>query len=234
MTWAQVNLATPASDASSLNLAITVETITPWTHGAKEGAGSHTWLSFPNAVAALVKRIQANQAQAVFVLGLTAANYKDLASQCQAMAAAFPLKQIEQWQRHAETLINLEQEKRNLVAAVNSTAGLQLNAVPTAKARMEKALAQQAKSDAAALAGADPLSELASFETAKTAFDADTDAALPNLSGGAGWRFYADSDISTKIQTGHPGHQYTYTVLLAFMGSAADLAYLTELMPEPA
>lgn len=232
MTWQQVSLANPISDASGLNLPITVETVTPWTHGAKEGTGTNTWLSFPNAVAALVKRIQANPVQAIFVLGLTAASYKDLADQCEAMAAAFPLKQIQQWQRQAKTLVNLEQEKRNLVDAVASTTGLQLNAVPTAKARMEKALAQQAKSAAAALSGADPLADLDSFAADKAAFDADTDAALPALSGGAGWRFYADSDITNKIQIGHPGHQYTYTVLMAFMGSAADLAYLTEMMPE--
>ncbi|MCX4187157.1 hypothetical protein [Methylophaga sp. OBS4] len=232
MTWQPVDLETPAADASSLNLPITIETITPWTHGAKEGTGAHTWLSFPNAVAALVKRIQANPVQAIFVLGLTAANYKDLAEQCQVMAAAFPLKQIQQWQRHAAKLVNLEQEKRNLIDAVASTTALQLNAVPTAKARMEKALAQQAKSAAAALSGADPMADLDSFATEKAAFDAATDDPLPALSGGTGWRFYADSDITNKIQTGHPGHQYTYTVLMAFMGSAADLAYLNEMMPE--
>lgn len=231
MSWQPVDLATPVSDAAGLNNGITVQTFTPWTHGTKEGSGNHTWLSFPNAVTALVNHLHAHPAQAVFVLALTAGSYKELASQCQAMAAAFPLKQIEQWQRHAAKLVDLEQEKFNLVDRSGVTNGLKLNAVPTVKARMQKAISQQAKATAESLAGADPLTNLASFEADKATFDAGVNAALPNLSGGSGWRFYADTNISSQLAVGHPGPQYTYTALIAFIGSAADLSYLTEMMP---
>lgn len=231
MTWAPVDLATPVSSAAGLNNAIRIETITPWTHGAKEGNGNHTWLSFPNAVAALVKRIQANPAQAMFVLALTAASYKDLASQCGQLAAVFPLKQLEEWQRKAAKLVTLEATKMNLVPDAGVSLGLQLNAMPTIKARMQKAISQQAKAAAAGLASADPLAALGDVEAEKGSFDAGVDAALPNLSGGTGWRFYADSDLAAKLVNGHPGSQFTYTALIAFIGSAADLAFLTEMMP---
>ena len=232
--WSPVVLNTPISDASGLSGNVTVETITPWTLGAKEGSGTNTWLAFPNAVTALVNKLSTQSVPAVFVLAFTAGSVKDLASQCQSMAGAFPLKQIEQWQRHAEKLANLQQDKMQLVDAEVVTAGIKLNAVPTVKARMKKALSQQAKAAASSLTSSDPLAALTSFESEKATFDSAIDAALPDLSGGAGWRFYAESDIANQLQIGHPGYEYAYTALMAFIGQPADLAYLREMMPEEA
>lgn len=230
--WSPVSLNTPISDASSLGGAVTIETFTPWTAGVKEGNGSNSWLAFPNAVTALVNSLSDQSVPALFVLAFTAGSYKDLAAQCKAMASVFPLKQIEQWQRHADKLAVLQQSKMQLVDAERVSSGIKLNAVPTVKARMQKALSQQAKASASSLISSDPLAALSAVESEKAAFDGAVDAALPALSGGAGWRFYADDDIATKLRSDHPGYEYAYTVLMAFIGEPSQLAYLREMMPE--
>ena len=231
MTWSNLSLNTPVSDAAGLSQNVSVFAVTPWTHGVREGSGNHTWLAFPNAVDAAVNHVKKSQPAAVFAIGLTAANFKDLASQIEQLVAVFPLKQLSQWQRHAAKLVTLELDKFDLIDPAVESVGIKLNAVPTVKARMEKAISQAALAEAASISGSDPLSNLTSFETAKTAFDTAVNSALPSLSGGAGWRFYAEGDALTKLKSGHPGHQYTTTALLVFAGSIADLAYLKELMP---
>ena len=231
MSWSALSLSTPGSDASNLNHDLTVFSVTPWTHNIREGGGNHTWLSFPNAIDAVINKLQTQPAGAVFALAVAAANAGDLASQINTLVADLPLKQLLQWQRHAANLVTLESDKFDLVAPAAEVTAMAINAIPEVKSRMEKAISQQALTEAGDIASSDPLTNLTAFEADKVAHDAVVNTALPALAGGAGWRFYAEGDVNTALRTGNPGSEYTMTAILVFVGSAADLAYLTELMP---
>jgi len=231
MSWSQLAFSTPASDASGLNQSLTVLSVTPWTHGIKEGQGEHTVLSFPNAVNALINKLSFQSAGAVFAIAVYAANASDLASQIKTLTSILPMKQLLQWQRHATKLITLENNKFDLVESSEEINSMAINAIPEVKTRMKKAISQAALTSAAALAGEDPLANLNAFGVNKTAHDVVVNAALPALVGGAGLRFYSEGDISTDLKINSPGHEYTQTAILAFVGSSADLAYLKEMMP---
>lgn len=228
--WAPVQLNTPAGNVPAGNLAM--ELFSPWTPGAREGGGIYTWLSFPAAVSALLKKLPDHPDQALFVLAVSAASYQELAQQCAALSAVFPLKQLSTWQKQADRLVTLEADKRDLVATVPSNSSAVLQAVATVQERLKKQLSQQAKASAAGLSGADPLSGLNALESAKAAFDAGVDAALPPLTGGTGWRFYASEDIAAELIKGHPDERQTLTVMIAWFGAPAVLSYLVDMMPE--
>ena len=229
MSWQPVNLATPMADASALSQNLSVFTVSPWTSGVKEGSGNNTWLSFPNAVAAVIDRV--DSAKAVFALAISAASLTDLAKQAGALAQVLPIKQINQWQRQAKTLAALEIDKFTLVEATVSNQSLAITALTTVNARTKKAISQSALTEAAGLSGDDPLANLSSFETAKSAHDAAVNAALPDLAGGAGYRLYAETDIKQALVENQLDHRYTLTAMMVFQGEPADLAYLVEMMP---
>ena len=228
--WAPVQLNTPVGNVPPGNLAM--ELFSPWTPGAKEGSGIYTWLSFPAAVTALLKKLPDHPDQALFVLAVSAASYQELAQQCAALHAVFPLKQLSTWQKQAARLVTLETDKRELVANVQSNTSAVLQAVETVQARLKKQLSQQAKVQADNLSGFDPLAGLNTLESAKAAFDAGVDAALPPLTGGTGWRFYAADDIAAELIKGHPDQRQTLTVMIAWFGAPAALSYLVDMMPE--
>ena len=162
---------------------------------------------------------------------ITAASLTDLALQAGVLAAAFPIKQLSQWQRHSEKLAVLEVDKFNLVDAVLGGNAISLNAVKTVKTQMAKAISQAALSEASALSSADPFANLTSFQADKTAHDAGVSLPLPTLSGGAGYRFYAESDIKNALKINQLDDRYILTAMIVFSGSPADLAYLVEMMP---
>ena len=231
MAWSALSLADPVSDASALSQNLSVLTVSPWTHGIKEGQGNHTWLSFPNAIDAVIAGLDVPVGHAVFAVAVAAASFKDLAGQIGQLSSVLPLKQLSQWQRHAQTLVTLEVDKMDLVDAVAESGGAPLNAIATVKTQMEKAISQDALAESSALAGADPLANLSSFEAAKVAHDVGVNGDLPALSGGAGLRLYADADIATALRTGGLGGEYTMTAMVVWIGTPADLAYLVEMMP---
>lgn len=231
MTWQQLALATPASDASDLNQSIAALSVTPWTHDIKEGDGEHTVLSFPNAIDALISKLSSQPAGAVFAIAVYASNANDLANQINVLTGVLPIRQLLQWQRHAAKLATLEKNKFDLVEQAAEINNMAINSIPEVKTRMKKAISQAALTTAVALAGEDPLTNLNAFETNKTAHDAIVNAALPALAGGAGLRFYSEGDISADLKINSLGHEYTMTAILAFVGSVADLAYLKEMMP---
>lgn len=231
MSWSTLTLSTPASSALNLSHDVSVLSVTPWTHGITEGEGLHTWLSFPNAIDAVIKMLLAQPADAAFCMAVSAASMSDLAVLINTLATDFPLKQLLQWQRQAATMAALENDKFTLPAPAQHSTSMAINAVPEVKKRQQKTIAEQALADAAALKTSDPLAALTAFETDKIAHDALVNTPLPALTGGAGWRFYAAADVAAALRNGHPGHEYTLTAILAFSGSASDLAYLTEMMP---
>ena len=134
--------------------------------------------------------------------------------------------------RRAGALSGLESSKFALPAAPGPIAAQTMSAVGLgAVAGLRKsALQQQAKAEADAHDLTNPIDNLNAYQAQKTAADAAVAAALAaakaKLSGGAGWRFYADGDIAHAITQDAPDHKYTLTAIMLFTGSAADLALL--------
>ena len=230
MSWSPIALAEPTANAADLSQGLTVFSVSPWTHGVAERARDASWLSFPNAVDAVIDKLPSNAA-AVFALAVSAASFKDLGLQIAGLEAVLPLKQLAQWRRAAEKRTMLEVDKLALVSDELSSESTTLNAIPSAKARMEKKISVDALAESASLAGSDPLSNLNSFIADKTTFDAAVNTPLADLAGGVGWRFYAESNISAALKNGHPAADQTLTVMLVFVGSPSDLAYLVEMLP---
>lgn len=224
MTWSSLSLSTPASAPPAFNESLTVFTVSPWTHGFKEGNGNHTWLSFPNAVDAVANNV--NTTKAVFAIAITAASMTDFAQQAVALNTVFPFKEFEKWQRHAKSLISLESDKFNLVDTVESQPTITTNAIQSITNQSKYAIIEAATNEANALASSDPLANLTAFESKKP-----TLPAAPILSGGAGWRFYAETDIKNALRINQLSHAYTITAMVVFSGSPTELAYLRELMP---
>jgi hypothetical protein len=224
MTWSPLSLSTPASSAPALSESVSFFTVSPWSHGIKEGNGNHTWLSFPNAVDAVAARVDISKA--VFTIAITAASMTDFAQQALALNAAFPFKEFEKWQRHAQALITLESDKFDLVDIVESQQTIATNAIPSISELSKYAISTAALNEANVLAGSDPLANLNAFESRKPALPA-----APILSNGAGWRFYAETDIKNAMRVNQRDHAYTITAMVVFSGSSAELAFLRELMP---
>ena len=224
MTWSLLSLSIPASAPPALNESVSVFTVSPWTHGAKEGNGNHTWLSFPNAVDAVAAR--SGTSKAVFAIAITAASMTDFAQQATTLNTVFPFKEFEKWQRHAQALITLESDKFNLVDTVESQPTITTNAIQSITNQSKYSISEAALNEANALAGSDPLANLTVFESKKP-----TLPAAPILSGGAGWRFYAETDIKNALHINQLSHAYTITAMVVFSGSPSELAFLRELMP---
>uniref|UniRef100_A6VSS3 Uncharacterized protein n=1 Tax=Marinomonas sp. (strain MWYL1) TaxID=400668 RepID=A6VSS3_MARMS len=224
MSWSPLSLSTPASSTSALSESITVFTVSPWTHGVKEGNGNHTLLSFPNAVDAVVTKVDSSKA--VFAIAITASNMTNFAQQAAALNAVFPFKEFEKWHRHAQALITLESDKFDLVDAVERPQAIAINAIPSISEQSKYAISTAALNEANALAGSDPLANLTTFQSKRP-----SSPSAPVLSGGAGFRFYADSDIKNALRVNQRSHAYTITAMVVFMGSPAELSYLRELMP---
>ncbi len=230
MSWSALSLAEPTANAADLSQGLTVFSVSPWTHGVAERARDASWLSFPNAIDAVIEQLPGD-AQAVFALAVSAASFKDLGLQIAGLEAVLPLKQLAQWRRAAEKRTGLEVDKLALVDDAVVFANTALNALPDARARMEKKISVDALVESTNLAASDPLDNLNSFVADKTAFEALVNTPLADLAGGVGWRFYAESNFSAELKTGHPQADQTLTVLLVFVGSPGDLAYLVEMMP---
>lgn len=224
MTWSPLSLSAPTSSAPALSESVTVFTVSPWTHGVKEGNGNHTWLSFPNAVDAVAAKVDSSKA--VFAIAITAASMTDFAKQAAALHSVFPFKEFAKWQRHAQALITLESDKFDLVDAVESQQAIAINAIPSISEQSKYVISEAALNEANALAGSDPLANLTAFESRKL-----SSPSVPVLSGGAGFRFYAESDIKNALRVNQLSHAYTITAMVVFMGSPAELSYLRELMP---
>ncbi|WP_421848301.1 hypothetical protein [Marinomonas sp.] len=224
MSWSLLSLSTPASSAPAISESVTVFTVSPWSHGIKEGNGNHTWLSFPNAVDAVANRVDISKA--VFAIAITAASMTDFAKQAAALNAVFPFKEFEKCQRHAQALITLESDKYDLVDTVESQQTIPTNAIPSIAKLSKYTISTEALNEANALAGSYPLANLNAFESRKPALPA-----APILSGGAGWRFYAETDIKNAMRVNQRDHAYTITAMVVFSGSSDELAFLRELMP---
>ena len=238
MSWTPLTLAAPAGNAADIaglsGGSIQKRLVHPWLHGVGEGSGHYRYLSFPNAVTVLAQTL--NTEQAALGIAIAAANLADFAVNIAALNSVFPAREFSALGRKAAALSGLESSKFALPGAPGPIATQAMSSAGlSAVAGLRKAaLQQQAKAEADAHDLSNPITNLDNYQTQKTAADAAVaaalDAAKATLSGGAGWRFYADGDIANAITQGAPDHKYTLTAILLFTGSAADLALLKEVI----
>ena len=228
--WYPMRLALPASPASGLG-AVSVLTVDPFTFGVAEQAGGQPLLSFPNAVAALAKKINPNQA--ALAVGFGGANMADLAGQLSAFTDVLPLSYFQQIGNRATKQLTLDVDQFELVPFMASTRRLSLGGLGGVKT-MAKAAAIQAGLDAVASFGSvDALGHLSAFASEHSSFISDQAAALSSagagLAGDFGWLFYAEDNIASRLGLGHPDHDMTHSAVMLLQGTPLELSYLTEL-----
>lgn len=230
MSWAPINLQNPVSSAASLAGQLGCVSINPWAPGVGLGSGLNSWLSFPAAVEAAVAKIEALNPEAVFVIGLGANSTQGLADMAGALSAALPLPEMDKIKRVAGAVATLAADRLTLPEPVIGGKKIDLAALPFVGDRVVKDLATAAKTAAADLLAADPLAELDSFETAKSAADALVDAALPDLTGGTGWQLFATGDFANQLRLGHPGFEASQAAIMVLTGTTSQLGYFNEMM----
>ena len=129
MSWQPIELTSPASlpDAGA---AVSILTVTPFTAGVREGDGLYTWLSFPAAVESVIKQLP-DSLEALLLIAVADVSYQRLADQCSALSAILPVKPLQQLQRQARQMVNLETDKFKLVDPVKTANSFNTQALPT-------------------------------------------------------------------------------------------------------
>jgi len=233
MTWSSLSLSPPISSASSVNAALSVISVDPWTHGIRDGNGSNTYLSFPNAIDAVIKKAAGHDGAALGI-AVTAASMADFVGQLTTLGSSFPMPSLSRLARRATQMATLEVSKMQLVPHQQHGSGLPLNAMPAIRAIQRADLIKQASDAAEAFKTSDANSNLSSFSADKAAHAAMVSgvqaAASAGLTGGTGFRFYAANNIASALRIGHPGHEFTLTAIQLFLGSVEDLSLLAEIV----
>lgn len=240
MTWTPLRLAAPAAgSAVGANAGVRMISVDPWSHGKRiDLEGNHTYLSFPNAIDAVMDEV-GQGAPAALGLAVTAANLADLASHLGSLGSVFPLPNVQRLARRAAALVDLEISKWNLVPYGSAESIINMSSLPSIKALRRADLLKAASDAATAFLTSNATTALASLVTDKAAHAALVAGA--QAAAGAGltgspvgcYRFYAEGDIASKLLLGHPGHEFTLTSIMLFMGSIADLSVLKSILREP-
>ncbi|UOA08620.1 hypothetical protein [Methylobacter sp. S3L5C] len=238
MTWTPLTITPPTGNADSIDSqsggSIKKRLVHPWISGVGEGTGHYRYLSFPNAVNALVTTLTTEQA--ALGIAVSASNLTDFANDLEALNQVFPVNELSALARKARGLITLESNKFDLPKAAGTiaTQAMSMSGLGAIADLRKSALLQQALSAATEFGLSSPLSNLTNFESKKTAALTAISSALTsskdNFSGGAGWRFYADSDIANAMTQNMLDHRYTLTAILLFTGTPAELALLREVI----
>lgn len=236
MSWSPLTLAAPTSNSAALTAGLTLLTVDPWTHGVAAGDGSNTHLSFPNAAATLAAKLTGITG-AGLAIGLSSSSPSGLATELNNFAAAFPMPNLERIARRAVKMAALEASKYFLKPAAAQAAAVAINALPSLRALQRADVIKAAFDAAEAFKSSSANTNLTDFAGERAAHAAmvatiQADAGA-GLTGGNGWRFYAPNNIASAILTGHPGHDHTYTSIMLFVGSVADVSILTEIFPPP-
>ena len=230
MSWAPISLQNPINSATALAGDLGCISLNPWTPGVGQGSGLNRWLSFPAAIELAAAKIEALNPEAVFIIGLGGNSTQQLADMAGSLAGALPLPELDKWQRVAGAVAKLATDRLQLPSPSIGGKKINLTALPFVGDRIKKDLATAAKTAADDLLAADPLGLLDAFETAKTAADTLLATPLPDLTGGTGWQMFADSDIVTKLRSGHPGIEASQSALMVLTGTTAQLGYFNEMM----
>jgi hypothetical protein len=238
MTWTPLTINPPLGNAAAIDSqsggSLQKRIVHPWLHGVGEGSGHYRYLSFPNAAQALSQTITTEQA--ALGIAIAASNLTDFASDIASLNAVFPVREFAALGRKAAALVNLETDKFNLPATPGAIAqqAMDLSGLGAVADLRKAAILQQAQAEAATFEQSGPLANLDAYQTQKTAASAAVaaalDAAKAQLSGGVGWRFYAESDIANALVQNTPDHKYTLTAIMLFTGAPSELALLTEMI----
>lgn len=235
MAWSPLAIQPPTSNSAALSGNLTMLTVDPWTHGIAAGDGSNTNLSFPNAVEALVKKLT-GLSGAGLAIAVAASSPAGLAAELNTLSGAFPMPNLERLARRAAKMAALELSKYVLATPMGEALSVGINALPPIRALQRSDLIQAAVEAAEAFKSTNANSNLTAFASEVAAFAdivADIQSeATAGLTGGTGWRFYAANNVASSIQTGHPGHEYPFTSIMLFLGSAGDLGILNEIFQE--
>jgi len=187
------------------------------------------YLEHPETVVALADKVDA--VSPALAVAITAANFGDFASQCSQLINAFPLPVLLQWQRRAVALAELEKTKLDLIDTQSTSGSVAINAMVALQALHMADLNKLAFDDAISFNASSANANITNFVSEKTAHDATVASAQAlakaNLTGGAGWRFYAATDIANALQSATPGHEFTITSIIIFQG---DVSLLTEII----
>jgi hypothetical protein len=238
MSWTPLSINPPLGNAAAIDSqsggSVQKRLVHPWLHGVGEGSGHYRYLSFPNAVNALSKTLTTEQA--ALGIAIAAANLSDFAGDIATLNAVFPVREFTALGRKAAALVNLETTKFDLPVTPGAIAqqAMDLTGLGAVADLRNAAILQQAQAEATAFEQSGPLANLDAYQTQKTAAAAAVAAALAaakaNLSGGAGWRFYAESDIANALMQNAPDHKYTLTAIMLFTGAPSELALLKEMI----
>lgn len=240
MAWTPLRLASPLpGSASNASAAVRLISVDPWTHGQHTDLdGSNTYLSFPNAVSAVADQI-GQGSEAALGIAVTAASLSDMASNLVALGGAFPLPNLQRLARRAAALADLETTKFDLVPYGTAESSVNMSSLPSVKALRRADLLKTASDAATAFLTSDPTTALVNLVSDKAAHATMVSGAQAAASAGlAGspqgcYRFYAEGDIASSLLNGHPGHEFTLTSIMLFMGPIADLAFLKTVLREP-
>jgi hypothetical protein len=238
MAWTPLTINPPLGNADAIDSqsggSLQKRLVHPWLHGVGEGSGHYRYLSFPNAAQALAQTLTTGQA--ALGIAIAASNLTDFASDIATLNNVFPLREFAALGRKAAALVNLETTKFDLPVTPGAIAqqAMDLTGLGAVADLRKAALMEQAQAEATAFESSGPLANLDLYQVQKTAANAAIAAALAaakdNLSGGAGWRFYAESDIANALLLDTPDHRYTLTAIMLFTGSISELALLKEMI----
>jgi hypothetical protein len=239
MLWTPLRIVAPAAGSSSnASSGVRLIAVDPWTHGIVDLTGHNTYLSFPNAINAIVEQIGMG-APAALGIAVTATNLASLSANITQLGAAFPLPNMQRLARRATALQALESSKFNLVPYGHAESSVNMSSLPSVRALRRADLLKSASDNATAFLSSNPATNISSLQSDKTAHAATVAGA--QAAAGAGltgtpagcWRFYAEGNIASSLLAGSPGHEYTLTAIMLFMGSIADLALLKTIFPYP-
>lgn len=224
--WTPLSVAVPTASAQGLNGLIDCVKIDPFAGAAKS-------LSFPNAVKKLIRGLRDLPANPVMVVAVSGGSLGEFAQNIGLLSDAVPIKEFQQIARRATAALNLETSKWELPETVIHSASIALNAMPTVQLIEAAELLQDAWQDAQDFLSSDPLANLTALVAEKSSYSTAVAAALSaaqaGLSGGVGWRFYAETGIEEALQIGHPDHDQVHTCMLAFSAPAEDLQFVAQL-----
>lgn len=238
--WSPLLLAKPmAGAASNAESGVRLISVDPWTYGTHDLNGQNTYLSFPNAVAAIAKQIGTG-APAALAIAVTSSSLTGLANNIAQLSGAFPLPNMQRLARRANALVNLESSKFNLVPYGNAETSINMSSLPSVRALRRADLLKAASEAATGFLSSNPTTGMASLQSDKSSHDTMISGAQAAASNGLSgtppgcWRFYTESNIASSLLNGMPGHEYTLTAIMLFMGSIADLTLLKTIFPPPA
>jgi hypothetical protein len=219
MPWQPLN--TVLTPTAGIDSTISIVSLDPWQNGNN--------LPFPLAVETLPLVLKNNDA--VLAIAVSATNLADFATALSSFNAAFQVPLFERLNRRADKQADLETSKFILVDTQINDKKLDVNSLPAVREAYRKQLISESKAATASFKTSNPLFNLSTFSTEKNARAAAFNALPPppistDLIAGAAWWFYAESDILSELKLNHPGYEYQFTVILAFVAPPADLADL--------